>query len=99
MCYENTHSAMDQVVYNKKYSGLLARYEKAKNKLAKIEEQHQGCQVKREQLDVFIGILLERDSILVEFDENLWYAVIEKVIVNGLDDIRVTFRDGTLISL
>ncbi|TGE33884.1 hypothetical protein [Desulfosporosinus sp. Sb-LF] len=42
----------------------------------KIEEQQQARRIKREQLDTFITTLLRQDSFLMEFDEDLWIAVI-----------------------
>ncbi|WP_276662006.1 hypothetical protein [Syntrophomonas wolfei] len=32
-----------------------------------------------------------------EFDESLWLAVIDKVIIHDADDIHFTFRDGMVI--
>ena len=40
---------------------------------------------------------MRQDSVLTEFDEDLWIAVIDKVTVFSDDDVRFTFRDGTVI--
>ena len=45
----------------------------------------------------FLATLLRQDSVQTEFDEALWFAVIDKVIVHVADDIRFTFRDDTVI--
>jgi len=34
---------------------------------------------KREQLDAFLGTVLRQDSLLTEFNESLWYAILDKV--------------------
>ncbi|WP_243450248.1 recombinase family protein [Desulfosporosinus sp. Sb-LF] len=78
---ENARSVIDQVEYQQRYNGLVARYEKAKNTLEKIEELRQARRVKREQLDAFLATLLRQDSVLIEFDETLWFAVMDKVTV------------------
>lgn len=96
---ENAHSVIDQDEYQKRYNGLVARYEKSKARLEKVEEQRQSCRVKRDQLDAFLDILLKQDSILTEFDETLWYAVIEKVTVYNEGDVLLRFRDGTMITV
>lgn len=75
----------------------MARYENAKEKLEKIEEQRRERRVKREQMDAFLDTLVRQDSILTEFDENLWCAVIDKITVYSDEDVQVTFRDGTVI--
>ena len=35
----------------------------------------------------------------MEFDEELWITVIDKVMVFADDDVRFTFRDGTVIKV
>jgi site-specific DNA recombinase len=94
---ENAQSAMDQEEYNKRYNGLAARYEKIVDRLEKVEEQRQGRHVKQKKLETFISALLKKDMIISEFDETLWHAVIDKVTVYAEDDVKFTFKDGTVI--
>jgi len=94
---ENARMGLDQAEYQHRYSGLAARYEKAKGRLGKLEEICQTRKAKREQLDAFVATVLEQDSVLTEFDETLWYAVLDKVTVVASDDIQFSFRDGTVI--
>ncbi|OPX87242.1 MAG: hypothetical protein A4E53_02559 [Pelotomaculum sp. PtaB.Bin104] len=94
---ENAHIGLNQAKYQQRYNGLVERYEKAKARLEKIEELQQARRAKREQLDSFLATLLQQDSVLTEFDESLWFAVIDKVVVHSADDIQFTFRDGTVI--
>lgn len=75
----------------------MARYEKAKAMLDKIDQQRRERRVKKEQLDVFLDTLVRQDAVLTEFDEALWYAVIDKVTVYATDDVQFIFRDGTMI--
>ena len=96
---ENARSVIDQAEYQQRYNGLVARYEKAKDRLEKIEELRKARWVKREQLDVFLATLLRQDSVLTEFVETLWFAVMDKVTVYASDDIQFTFRDGTVIKV
>lgn len=70
-----------------------------KANIDKVEEQCRSRRVKKEQIDVFIKTLLAQDEVLLEFDEGIWYAVIEKIIVNGYDNVVFTFRNGMDIHL
>jgi len=94
---ENARTGLDQAEYQQRYNGLVTLYEKAKGRLGKTEELCHARRVKREQLDTFLASLLQQDSILTEFDETLWYAVIDKVTVYASDDIQFTFKDGTVV--
>jgi len=96
---ENARIGLDQAEYQQRYKELAERYEKVKIRLDKIEELQQARRAKREQLDAFLTTLLRQDSLLTEFDEALWVAVIDKVVVHTADDIQFTFRDGTVIKV
>ena len=45
---ENARSVIDQAEYQQRYNGLVARYEKAKDRLEKVEELSQARRAKRE---------------------------------------------------
>ncbi|GAB6172973.1 recombinase family protein [Paradesulfitobacterium aromaticivorans] len=96
---ENARIDLDQAEYQQRYASFETRYKKARGKLEKVEELRQARRAKREQLDAFLTTLLQQDSVLTEFDEDLWIAVIEKVTVFADDDIRFTFRDGTVVKV
>lgn len=96
---ENARVKLDQAEYQQRYASFEARYEKAKVRLEKIEELQQARRIKREQLDTFLSTLLRQDTVLTEFDEDLWIAVIDKVTVFAEDDVRFIFRDGTVIKV
>jgi regulator of replication initiation timing len=68
---ENTRLAIGQTEYNKRYSELITRYQKAKDRLERIEEQRKTRQIKKEQMNDFISSLRIRENTLSEFDENL----------------------------
>lgn len=96
---ENAHSAMDQEEYYRRYNGLVVRYEKAKDRLDKVKGIYQNRRIKRVQLDDFLSRLLQSGVFLTEFDESLWYAVIDKVTVYAGDDVHFTFKNGTVIKV
>jgi len=63
---ENASSVIDQAEYQQRYNEFVARYEKAKDRLEKIEELRQARRVKREQLDAFLATLLRQEPALGE---------------------------------
>ena len=90
---------MDQEEYYRRYNGLVVRYEKAKDRLDKVKGIYQNRRIKRVQLDDFLSRLLQSGVFLTEFDESLWYAVIDKVTVYAGDDVHFTFKNGTVIKV
>ncbi len=46
---------------------------------------------------MFLAELERQDGVATEFDENLWYSLIDFVTVFNKEDVRFTFKDGTEI--
>ncbi len=54
-------------------------------------------QAKKEQIEMFLVELERQDGVVTEFDENLWYSLVDFVTVFNKEDICFTFKDGTEI--
>jgi predicted nuclease with TOPRIM domain len=98
MINENASTAQDQKQYNKKYNGLLSRYEAAQSKLDGVNNERMLRSAKREKMRQFFADLAERHSTITEFDENLWYAMIESVTVSELTAV-FTFKSGATVEV
>lgn len=85
--------------YQASYIELSSRYEEVKHRLAEIEQELQARKVKRQKALAFIEILRGRETLLTEFDEQLWRATVEKIIVHSERDVAVHFRDGRSVSV
>lgn len=48
---------------------------------------------------MFLAELERQDEVATEFDENIWYSLIDFVTVFNKEDIRFTFKDGTEIKV
>jgi len=91
---ENANHALDQVEYQSQYAGLVERYESIKNGLRVIDEKLLERNVKRESIELFIQMLKKNDDLVTDFDEELWNATIEKVVVHLKHEITFVFKDG-----
>ncbi|WP_415918289.1 hypothetical protein [Xylanivirga thermophila] len=86
---------MDQTEYSKKYNKLVERYKKAQDELNEIEEKQQDDKVRKDSIDTFIDRLKSQDTILADFDEALWTAIVDKIVIEK--NITFHFKDGTKI--
>lgn len=91
---ENAHSTLDQVEYQRRYTALIERYEADRKGLAEIDNKRLERKAKRENIDAFFRILEKSDSLLSKFDEGLWNAIIEKMIVHSEYEITFIFKNG-----
>ena len=95
---ENARIAQNQDEYQKHYSELVERYDKAKEKHDELSykiEQRKGTYRK---MKLLIMALKEQDSILTEFDDALWGSLVDFITI-GKKERTVTFKDGTVIEL
>lgn len=94
---ENASTALNQGDYNARRNALIARYDAAKNRFDEIAEEKQARIAKRKSISRFISDLEECDGLLTAFDEQLWYEVVDAVIVYLKNNMAVIFKDGTKI--
>lgn len=97
MVRENARAAQDQSEYQRGYGAIVERYDKAKARLDEVTQAIGRRNAKRAELERFVRILQKRDGLLTEFDEGLWNAVIEKMVVRSASEVVFVFRDGSEI--
>ena len=96
---ENAHVALDQTEYQARYDGLAERFDRTKARLDEMGSAITEKQAKKEQIEMFLAELERQDGVATEFDENLWYSLIDFVTVFNKEDVRFTFKDGTEIKV
>lgn len=94
---ENARVAQDQDEYQKRYDGLVQRYDTAKARYDEVVAAISAKEAQSERLANFIKVLKAQNGIISEFDGRLWGSMVEFVTVGRGKEIMVTFRDGTEI--
>ena len=94
---ENARVAQDQDEYQKRYDGLVQRYDAAKARYDEVVSAISAKEAQSERLSDFIKVLKAQDGTISEFDGSLWGSIVEFVTVGRDKEITVTFRDGTEI--
>lgn len=93
----NAHFALDQEEYQNRYNGLVERFGLAKARHTRITEEITDKQIRLSTMSSFLFTLCRQDNLLTEFDENLWSSLVDYVTVYDKEDIRFTFKNGTVI--
>ena len=88
---ENAQTAINQDKYKKKYDALVKRFEKAKQRLQEINDTKRDREARRLQTDHFMRELQKQEGVITEFDEKLWYTLVDRITVYADTDIRFTF--------
>jgi len=92
---ENSHIALDQTEYQKRYDTLAQRFNIAKANLEIVSGKLKEKVTRRKTLETFLLELKKQDELLTDFDPLLWHSLIDFVTVYAKDEIRFTFKDGT----
>ena len=95
---ENATTMQDQEAYLENYKGLKERYEAAAQRLKQIEDQRAERKTHRQKMLEFIRMLEHTDGLLTEFDEGLWNATVEAVVVQVDGSMVFRWKNGTEIS-
>lgn len=90
---ENARVALDQAEYEKRYNGLVERFDKANERLEEIKAQIAERQARGQQIEMFLKDL-EKVGVVKEFDDDLFLALVERIEV-GREKVVVRFKDGT----
>lgn len=95
MVRENASSAQDQEEYQRRYSAVAGEYKTTQEKLDEVQNTIEQRSAKRTELKRFVKVLKERDGLLANFDDKLWTAVIDRVIVRSASEVTFLFKDGS----
>lgn len=96
---ENARKAMDQEEYQRQYSSYNTRYEGIQKKLDKLKNKRLERLAKRTNIRCFMEKLAQQETIITEFDEELWYTTVDvvKVFLDG--KMTFIFRDGSTVDV
>ena len=92
---ENARTAQNQEDYQKRYDGLVERYEKVKSRYDAIVEAIEEKQAHYEKLGIFIDTLEKHGEPITEFDAGMWGSMVEYITVDKDKKMTVTFKDGS----
>src|SRR5690625_4315483 len=96
---ENAHTALDQEENQRKYDGLVKRFESDKTNLELVTEQIKDKTTRHKNLEIFLDKLQKQDKLISEFDPLLWNSLVDYVTVYEKDRVQVTFKNGSKIIL
>ena len=95
---ENAKVDQDQDVYQKKYDSLVDRYNETKEKFDKVKDEI----IHKETTEFVINEFLEKlktQELITEFDSELWFDLVDKIIVNKDKKLKFVFQNGSEIEV
>ena len=96
---ENASTVLDQDEYKARYEELVERYNRTKDEYDNIESMLASRHNKALMLDNFMLEMKKHKKFIEKFDGAMWSSLVDYITVYSRKDIRVTFRDGTTITI
>lgn len=96
---DNAKAAQDQDEYKRRYSELAGQFSAISERVTAVENKIQETAARREKIRQFLHELKSTGHILEEFDENLWNATVDSVVIRSAMEAIIAFRDGTEIAM
>jgi len=94
---ENANVALDQGEYQRKYDGLVQRFDTTKEDLEKVSRQIKEKVTRRQTMAAFLAELKKQDELLTDFDPLLWHSLVDYIIVFEKEKVQVVYKNGIKI--
>ena len=95
----NARQLQNQDEYQQRYDTLAARYENTHQQLVTLSAQKQDRIARGKNISRFMEDLENRDSLLTDFDEELWIRMVESITVGSDKNCHFKFKDGSEVDL
>ena len=92
----NANSAINQSEYHLRYNKMIEQFDTAQARLDQVNTMIFDKECRKKGTERFLKELKKQKSLITEFDPYLWSRLVDHVTVYSKDDIRFTFRDGTV---
>ena len=73
------------------------RLDVAESRLEELQHELEDLRLRKVEMKEYMRQLTEQKKLVTEFDEDLWYSLVDFMTVVDHDEIWVTFKDGTRI--
>jgi site-specific DNA recombinase len=91
---ENAHSKLDQKEYKTRYSSYLETYENEKSKLENLQNLKSERKTQAQKIIGFIDQIKETGEIITEFNDELFFATVDKIMIDTDKMAVFAFKNG-----
>ena len=91
---ENARSIHDQEEYKRRHAVLVEQYSQASEKLMHLQDERGIRMDRQKSIEWFMESFSRHEGLLEDFDEELFFSVLDSMIVHADGSVVVRFRDG-----
>lgn len=98
LVYENAKVVQDQTAYQEKYDRYANEYRYLEERLEALTTDLHKKKSQSKSIQEFIHHLSDKD-LVTDFDEKLWYTMVDKVVITSKEEVNFHFKNGAVISM
>ncbi|SUN22470.1 putative site-specific recombinase [Streptococcus agalactiae] len=95
----NARKAQNQDLYQEQYDTLVTAYQEKQKELQEATSSLEEQKSRSISLDGFIQELKQQDSLITNFNQELWQTSVERLDIKEDKKISLTFKNGVKIDL
>lgn len=95
----NSNRVQDQNEYTERFNAAEQRYLTIEKEISDLNAKIAAIKAQRERISIFLKALKNENKLITEFDEELWYAFVDKVTVYADNQLKFQFKDGSDICI
>ena len=92
---DNARRVADQQQYEVEYKKRSDNYQSIARERETLETERMLLRTKRKEALSALNILKTTDAPITEFDENLFFGLVESITVKSAEELIFNFRDGS----
>lgn len=96
---ENSQTAQDQKEFETRYNGYVERYDKASARIAELQAEQKAREHRAHRIDSFIADVEKLNEPIQQFDDGLWLALVDRVVVHSDGKMVFCFCEGLEITV
>ena len=96
---QNASASVTEDEYRRRYNDLTERFRAEEEKHKRLTERRKRMVAESIAIGGMLSQLTELEAPPIEFDEKLWYAVVERVTVYNDDRLVYSLKDGSEITV
>lgn len=95
----NSNRLQNQDEYTKKFNEAESRFQFLEKEISELNTKIAAIKAQREKIAIYINALKADNKIIEEFNEDLWYAFVDKVTLYADNQLNLQFKDGSDMSI
>lgn len=95
----NSIRLQNQDEYTKKFNEAESRFQILEKEISELNTRIASIKAQREKIAIYLNTLKADNKIIEEFNEDLWYAFVDKVTVYTDNNLKFQFKDGSNMSI